>query len=186
MATSMMRRAMTWLGLAEEDYDDYGYYGDEESTEAPPPPGARLRAAGQPAERGGNEPPRQPSQGGISGTIRPLPQRDGRATSEMARGSTLRPLPVERAMVHVVAPARYADAKEIADRFMANQPVIINLQVADRELQRRMIDFCSGVAYSLRGSMEKVADQVFLLTPSNVEVTAEERERLQQRGLFNS
>jgi cell division inhibitor SepF len=49
-----------------------------------------------------------------------------------------------------------------------------------------MIDFCSGLAYALSGSMEKVADQVFLLTPSDVEVSPEERQRLQERGLFRS
>ncbi len=86
------------------------------------------------------------------------------------------------ATVHVVAPVRFSDAKEVADRFMGNQPVIVNLQLADRELRRRMLDFCSGVAYSLQGAMEKVADQVFLLTPSNVVVPAEERRRLQEKG----
>ena len=56
--------------------------------------------------------------------------------------------------------------------------MIVNLQVADRDLQRRMIDFCSGVTYALSGEMEKVADQVFLLAPTNVKVSEEERQRL--------
>ena len=56
----------------------------------------------------------------------------------------------------------------------------------DRELSRRMIYFCSGVTYALAGSMDKVADQVFLLTPSNVEVSAEEKRRLQERGLYRA
>jgi cell division inhibitor SepF len=84
----------------------------------------------------------------------------------------------------VVAPARFGDAKEIADRLKDNRPVIVNLQMADRDLQRRMIDFCSGVTYALSGSMDKVADQVFLLTPTDVEVPAEEKRRLQERGLY--
>jgi cell division inhibitor SepF len=54
--------------------------------------------------------------------------------------------------------------------------------MADRDLQRRMIDFCSGVTYALSGEMEKVADQVFLLTPTNVKVSDEERQRLADRG----
>jgi cell division inhibitor SepF len=66
-----------------------------------------------------------------------------------------------------------------------SNPVIINLQQADRELQRRMIDFCSGIAYALQCDMERVADQVFLLTPTNVTVSQEERARLESRG-FNS
>ena len=87
-----------------------------------------------------------------------------------------------QARVHVVAPSRFGDAKEIADRLKDNRPVIVNLQVADRDLQRRMIDFCSGVTYALSGEMEKVADQVFLLAPTNVKVSDEERQRLVERG----
>jgi cell division inhibitor SepF len=64
--------------------------------------------------------------------------------------------------------------------------VIVNLQLSDRDLSRRMIDFCSGLTYALGGLMEKVADQVFLLTPSNVEVSQEERRQLEERGLFHS
>jgi len=64
--------------------------------------------------------------------------------------------------------------------------VIVNLQGAESSLGRRMIDFCSGVTYALGGAMDKVADQVFLLTPSNVEVSAEEKRRLQERGLYRS
>ena len=90
--------------------------------------------------------------------------------------------PGEAAKVQVVAPTRFGDAKEIADCLKANRPVIVNLQVADRDLQRRMIDFCSGVTYALCGEMEKVADQVFLLAPTNVKVSDEERQRLQERG----
>ena len=82
----------------------------------------------------------------------------------------------------VVAPARFGDAKEIADCLKSNRPVIVNLQVAERDLQRRMIDFCSGVTYALSGEMEKVAEQVFLLAPSNVKVSEEERQRLQERN----
>ena len=72
---------------------------------------------------------------------------------------------MQSAKVHVVAPAKFADAQEIGDRFKNGQPVIVNLQANDRELSRRMIDFCSGVTYALAGSMDKVADQVFLLDP---------------------
>ena len=86
--------------------------------------------------------------------------------------------------MHVVAPARFSDAQQIGDLVKQNSPVIVNLQMSERDLARRMIDFCSGLTYALGGSMEKVADQVFLLTPSNVEVSDEERLRLQERGLF--
>jgi cell division inhibitor SepF len=86
-----------------------------------------------------------------------------------------------------VAPVRFADAQEVGDRFKGGQPVIVNLSAGnDRELARRMIDFCSGVTYALSGSMDKVADQVFLLTPTDVEVPAEEKRRLQEKGLYRS
>ena len=94
--------------------------------------------------------------------------------------------PGDAAKVQVVAPTRFGDAKDIADCLKGNRPVIVNLQVADRDLQRRMIDFCSGVTYALSGEMEKVADQVFLLAPTNVKVSEEERQRLQERGFGNS
>ena len=83
-------------------------------------------------------------------------------------------------------PSEFADAQEIADRFRTGQPVIVNLGNAYRELAHRMIDFCSGVAYALGGTMDKVADKVFLMTPNNVEVSAEEKRRLQERGLYRS
>ena len=101
------------------------------------------------------------------------------------RQPVIRPMSAgEAARVQVVAPTRFGDAKEIADCLKSNRPVIVNLQVAERDLQRRMIDFCSGVTYALAGSMDKVADQVFLLTPSNVEVSAEEKRRLKEKGLY--
>jgi len=93
---------------------------------------------------------------------------------------------VQTARVHVIAPAGFNDAQEIGDKLKANQPVIVNLQAVDRELARRLIDFASGLAYGLGGQMERVADQVFLLTPTNVEVSAEEKRRLQERGLYRS
>jgi cell division inhibitor SepF len=83
---------------------------------------------------------------------------------------------------HVVGPTSFNDAQEIADKFKINVPVILNLQGVDRDLSRRIIDFASGLCYGLGGQMERVANQVYLLTPNDVEVSAEERRRLQERG----
>ena len=94
--------------------------------------------------------------------------------------------PDARARVHVMEPKGFNDAQEVGDRLKAGQPVILNLQGVDRDLQRRLIDFSSGLAYALSGTMSKAADQVFLLTPSNVEVSEEEKERLQARGLYRA
>jgi cell division inhibitor SepF len=88
------------------------------------------------------------------------------------------------ATVHLVIPRRFNDAQQIADRFKAQGPVIINLQGADTELAKRVIDFASGLTYALEGSMQRVADKVFLLTPHNVELSAEERARALERGGF--
>jgi cell division inhibitor SepF len=84
-----------------------------------------------------------------------------------------------------VSPRSFNDAQQVADRFKADQPIIVNLQAVDRELSRRLIDFTSGLCYALDGNMEKVADNVYLLSPSNVQVPEEERRRLQERGLHS-
>ena len=102
-----------------------------------------------------------------------------------------RPRPVEpvqapgAARVHLVVPRSFSsDAQHIADKFKESIPVILNLQGADVELSKRLIDFASGLTYALNGGMHRVADKVFLLTPRNVEVSAEERARLLERGGF--
>lgn len=174
MASGMVRKAMVYLGLSDDDYGDFDDYG-----EAPMPPSQLRRPVVDPSydDRGiGNVSP-----------VRPI-ARDP-APMDPSNGVTVRPSPVVRplvpsqsAKVQVVAPTAFADAQEIGDRFKNAQPVIVNLQAGNRELSRRMIDFCSGVTYALGGSMDKVADQVFLLTPSNVEVSPDEKRRLEERG----
>ncbi|HXX91969.1 MAG TPA: cell division protein SepF [Acidimicrobiales bacterium] len=179
MAAGFFKRAMVYLGLVDDEYEDYEDY----EPRAPVSTGITTRPA-EPAEDEA-VPAAVPSS-----TIRPL-ARDEASPSTV---STITPRPVVRpvasaesgARVHVVAPMQFGDARNIADRLMANQPVIVNLQVADQQLMRRMIDFCSGVAYALSGKMERVADRVFLVTPSNVKVSAEERQRLQENGLLRS
>ena len=88
------------------------------------------------------------------------------------------------AKVHLVIPRTFNDAKQIADRYKAQIPVILNLQGADTDLSKRLIDFASGLTYALDGSMQRVADKVFLLTPRDVELSAEERARAIERGGF--
>ncbi len=87
--------------------------------------------------------------------------------------------------VHLVVPRNFNDAQQIADHFKDSIPVIINLQGADTDLSKRLIDFASGLTYALDGGMQRIADKVFLLTPRNVEVSAEERARLVEKGFFN-
>jgi cell division inhibitor SepF len=87
--------------------------------------------------------------------------------------------------VHLVIPRNFNDAQQIADQFKRSVPVILNLQTADHELSKRMIDFCSGLTYALDGGMQRIAEKMFLLTPRNVEVSAEEKARLIDKGFFN-
>jgi cell division inhibitor SepF len=98
----------------------------------------------------------------------------GPAVRPLAAGATTKPF--------VVGPKSFNDAQDVADKFKVNVPVILNLQGVDRDLSRRIIDFASGLCYGLGGQMERVANQVYLLTPSDVEVSLEERRRLRERG----
>ncbi|MGB7588094.1 MAG: cell division protein SepF [Solirubrobacterales bacterium] len=87
--------------------------------------------------------------------------------------------------VHLVIPRNFNDAQQVADQFKRSVPVILNLQTTDHELSKRMIDFCSGLTYALDGGMQRIAEKIFLLTPRNVEVSAEEKARLLDKGFFN-
>lgn len=87
--------------------------------------------------------------------------------------------------VHFVAPKNFNDVQDVGDKFKDSIPVILNLQGTDTDLSKRLIDFSSGLTYALDGGMQKIADKVFLLTPQNVEVSAEERARLVEKGFFN-
>ena len=91
----------------------------------------------------------------------------------------------ESVQVHLVVPKSFNDAQQIADQFKDDVPVILNLQGTDTDLSKRLIDFASGLTYALDGGMQRIADKVFLLTPRNVDVSAEERARLIEKGFFN-
>ncbi len=87
--------------------------------------------------------------------------------------------------VHLVIPKSFNDAQQVADRFKDDVPVILNLQGVESDLSKRLIDFASGLTYALDGGMQRIADKVFMLTPRNVEISAEERARLIEKGFFN-
>ena len=104
-----------------------------------------------------------------------------------SRTRTLRPVDNgdSDVQVHLVIPRNFNDAQQVADQFKRSVPVILNLQTTDHELSKRMIDFCSGLTYALDGGMQRIAEKIFLLTPRNVEVSAEEKARLIDKGFFN-
>ncbi len=112
-------------------------------------------------------------------------RRTSSSASSQAPVRALEPARPARVEVHLVIPKNFNDAQQIADKFKVDVPVIINLQGSDTELAKRLIDFCSGLTYALNGGMQRVGDKIFLLTPRNVEVSAEERARLIEKGFFN-
>lgn len=158
---SVWRKTLVYLGLVEDDeYDEY--YDDLEPHEGPAPRRGRHSTAaaagdGYAASRGG------------VGVVTAMPPA-GPVTPRF----------------HLVHPGSFNDAQEVGDKFREGFSVIMNLQTADRELGRRLVDFASGLAYGLGGSMQPVAENVFLVTPAGVQVSAEERRRLlEDRGLFH-
>jgi len=169
MAT-MWKKAMLYLGLGpDEEYDDD--YDDREPAPAaryaPPEPPEATGGAVRPLPRERVVPPEPP-------TAPPVARRTGVVRPLAASSSSSKPF--------AVAPVSFNDAQEVADKFMANTPVIMNLEGVDRELSRRLVDFASGLCYGMKGQMEKVTTSVYLLTPSNVEVSAEDRRKLQHGG----
>jgi len=130
-------------------------------------------------------------------TVRRLPRRrrdefdDIFADDDDNRTSALRSVPRGNGRgggdvrVHFVAPKNFNDVQDVADKFKETIPVILNLQAADTDLSKRLIDFASGLTYALDGGMQRIADKVFLLTPKNVEVSAEQRAALLEKGFFN-
>lgn len=113
----------------------------------------------------------------------PLPSR--RAQREEARIASIQPVPSKQVRMHMVEPKSFNDAEQIGQKFKADIPVIINLQQADAELSKRLIDFSSGLTYGLDGGIQRVAEKVFLLSPHNVEVSAEDKRWLREKGFFN-
>jgi len=190
---SMWRRAMLYLGLGPDDeYDDYDVIDEPMARPSRPAGPAQSRYPAGPGPREVEREPEMSASGsvrtiGAQPMVRPQPSGDGGDPAARPRTAVVRPLqPVASAKPHVVAPTSFNHAQEVADKLKVNQPVIVNLQNVDRDLSRRIIDFASGLCYGVGGQMERVANQVFLLTPSNVEVSAEERRRLHEHGYHES
>ncbi|HEX9992734.1 MAG TPA: cell division protein SepF [Acidimicrobiales bacterium] len=181
--SSLWRRAMLYLGLGPDDeYDDYDPQDEPVHAQGYVQGGTRYPPQPAPAPLPEPVPDHQPI-----GTIRTIsPQVESSAVVQKPRPAVVRPIPASAsAKPHVVSPTSFNEAQELADKFKGSQPVIMNLQGVDRDLSRRLIDFASGLCYGLGGQMERVAGSVYLLTPTNVEVSAEERRRLHERGLYD-
>ncbi len=172
-------RTLVYFGIAEEedDWDEDGYLTEEnlERTYSERPNVRRLAPpAGQQQDFDDWTDPEPEEAAPRTAVLRPRGRR---------RDGVVQAVP--SVQVHLVVPRSFNDAQQIADKFKDSVPVILNLQSSDQELSKRLIDFTSGLTYALDGGMQRVADKVFLLTPRNVEVSAEERARLVERGFFN-
>jgi cell division inhibitor SepF len=176
-------RTLVYFGIAEEDdyWDEDGYATNEEleRTYNDRPNVRRL-----PRRRRGDYDDWTDSDTAAGQVEVVQPQPRAVRESAQSRPRRLEAAPSPNVKVHLVLPRSFNDAQQIADRFKEGVPVILNLQSTDQELSKRLIDFASGLTYALNGGMQRVADKVFLLTPRNVEVSAEERARLLERGGF--
>jgi len=172
----MWHRTQVYFGIKEEDWDDE-YFDDDgsaahedlESRYNERPNVRRLN----PRRRAGVEFDEifsdEPRSGRGRGRSAPVPNGGQRHASQ----------------VELIVPKSFNDAQKVADKLKSDVPVIINLQTADSDLAKRLIDFSSGLTYALDGSMQRVADRVFLLTPAHVKVSAEDKASLMERGFFN-
>lgn len=175
---SFWKRTMDYLGLGPDDvYDDYDVDDEYE-------PAVRSRRAPDPemrTQRG------QRDETGTEGVVRTLPSRPTFPSRDFDPAQARRAAERERDEAVssgrpraqggqgasrngnepvTVRPRRFDQAQEVADKFKEGQPVIMNLEGSDREVARRLIDFASGLCYGLDGSMEKVANGVYLLKPA--------------------
>ncbi len=204
----LWNRTLVYFGIAEEyddAWDDDGYLTEEDVEQSyAERPSANVRRLMPRGRRGDDyddwtvsesnvlaEPAAETAIRRPSRELAAAPRREShRRESRREAGGRSRPRPIEAvpspatAQVHLVLPRSFNDAQQIADKFKQGVPVIVNLQNADQELSKRLVDFASGLTYALNGSMQRVADRVFLLTPHNVEVSAEERARVLERGGF--
>jgi cell division inhibitor SepF len=161
-------RALVYFGLAEEYHDDYEEEPEEEIADRyRDRPNVRRLSARRRRDDIDDIFAEDEPRGRPTTVLRPV----GRSNGDVR--------------VHLVIPKSFNDAQQVADRFKDSIPVILNLQGVDTDLSKRLIDFASGLTYALDGGMQRIADKVFMLTPRNVEISAEERARLIEKGFFN-
>jgi cell division inhibitor SepF len=168
-------RTLVYFGLAEEDDG----YREEELDEPEPEAELNDRYRERPNVRRLQQRRRRDEFDDIFADEPPRSSRETRVLRPVQNGGR------GGVQVHLVIPKSFNDAQQVADQFKDDVPVILNLQGTDTDLSKRLIDFASGLTYALDGGMQRIADKVFLLTPRNVEVSAEERARLIDKGFFN-
>jgi cell division inhibitor SepF len=160
-------RTLVYFGIAEEDdeWDEDGYLTEEdlERTYSERPNVRRLTPRGRQRDFDDWTDPDPEEAAPATAVLRP---RNSRRSAEAPAAAAMRAIP--SVQVHLVVPRSFNDAQQIADKFKDGIPVILNLQGADQELSKRLIDFTSGLTYALDGGMQRVADKVFLLTATSL------------------
>jgi cell division inhibitor SepF len=176
---SAMRKMAVYLGLVEDDHRysdqyDYGEYEDyDDQPDRPERPGPPDEADGRGvrAEEAGSG--RRAAGADYAG----YPAADWRPEHA--------PQPTDLARITTLHPRTYNEARTIGEHFRDGTPVIMNLTEMVDSDAKRLVDFAAGLIFGLRGSIERVTNKVFLLSPANVEVTAEDKARIAERGFFN-
>jgi cell division inhibitor SepF len=171
MAGTMHKMAV-YLGLVEDDpryddgYDSYEEYEDENGEQA------------EPAEPDADHPvPRARSEF----VMDPAPPAAPRASTHVPGPTHATDL----ARITTLHPRTYNEARTIGEHFREGTPVIMNLTEMVDSDAKRLVDFAAGLIFGLHGSIDRVTNRVFLLCPANVEVTAEDKARIAERGFFN-
>jgi cell division inhibitor SepF len=188
-------RALVYFGLAEERA-----YVDEFEIERQQAREAELQREREQRERSRSPEPEadmedryreRPNVRRLAPRRRPRDDFDDIFADDEPRRPTSVLRPVDRGRnggdvrVHLVIPKSFNDAQQVADKFKQSIPVVLNLQNTDTDLAKRLIDFASGLTYALDGGMQRIAQKVFMLTPRNVQISAEERAELIEKGFFN-
>jgi cell division inhibitor SepF len=168
-----MRRIGEYLGLVEDTgrYDDYEYDGDDDYTQETQAVAAR--------------PSRQPKTREVRESSRPAPVAD---LAERRRPSG--PIGAvgavaELSRIITLHPSTYNEARTVGEHFREGTPVIMNLTEMDDADAKRLVDFAAGLVFATRGTIERVTNKVFLLSPPNVSVTAEDKRRIVEGDFFN-
>ncbi len=185
-----MRKMAVYLGLVEDDPDRHESYFEEDEWEYDDEPAPTRRSRSTERERAARQPDRPEPR-----TVTVVDPREPRRLyrdepSNVAAMPTpgTRPAPTPVAdlnRITTIHPHTYNDARRIGEEYREGVPVIMNLTEMDDTDDKRIVDFAAGLVFGLHGTIERVTNKVFLLSPANVEVGAEARAQLAQTGFFN-
>jgi len=184
MSDSSMKKVGKWLGLIEDSR--YDYEADGELTEEVfsdneyEPSQITSLPEHRPAAQ---QPASQPAPQAV--TVNQATARPSGASGSSGASAAPGPRTADLTRIITVHPRTYNEARTIGEHFRDNVPVIMNLSEMEDTDAKRLVDFAAGLIFGLRGTIERVTSKVFLLSPQNVTVTAEDKERIAQGGFFN-